>query len=119
MGKADNSKDYIPFDSMEDMLDCYRQSLEAKNRSHKTISWYLDILKRFFKFLESSGQLKPVEQVCKKKLEAYILYLQQATKWPNSTFSKTNQCNFITFLHPGSRQGCQSFLELAGGRRIY
>jgi hypothetical protein len=60
MGKEEDNKYYLPFDSMEDMLDYYRQCLEAVNRSEKTVGWYTDILRRFFTFLESTTLMKPV-----------------------------------------------------------
>jgi len=96
MGEAVNFKYYLPFDSMGDMLDYYQQSLEAGNRSSKTISWYREILERFFNFLGSSGQLKPLSQLGKKELEAYILYLHQATKWPNMKYGKASLSHHLS-----------------------
>jgi site-specific recombinase XerD len=83
MGKEEDNKYYLPFDSMEDMLDNYRQCLEAANRSDKTVSWYTDILRRFFTFLESSKLMKPVPELGTKELIAYIHHLQDSGKWPN------------------------------------
>lgn len=61
----------------------YRIALEALNRSPKTVSWYLSILKRFFLFLSDNGLLKPVEQIGRKELTAYLTYLRNAVRWPN------------------------------------
>jgi integrase/recombinase XerD len=83
MGEEDNIKYYLPFDSMEDMLDYYRQCLEAANRSDKTVSWYTDIMRRFFTFLESSKLIKPVPELGIKEIREYISYLQKSGKWPN------------------------------------
>ncbi len=63
------------------LLEEYRQSLEASNRSPKTISWYLEILERFFSFLDSSGLLKPIGELGSRELRAYIANLQQARRW--------------------------------------
>ena len=63
------------------MLDDYRLSLEALNRSPRTISWYLDILTRYFLFLESNGRLKPIHQLGTYELRAYLLHLRESTRW--------------------------------------
>lgn len=83
MGEAVSIKYYLPFDSIEDILDYYRQCLEAANRSQKTVSWYTDILRRFFNFLESSTLMKPVTELSIKELREYIHHLQKSGKWPN------------------------------------
>jgi integrase/recombinase XerD len=83
MGEEKDTKYYLPFDSVEDMLDYYRQCLEAANRSQKTIGWYMDILRRFFAFLESSKLIKPVPELGIKEIREYISYLQKSVKWPN------------------------------------
>ncbi|MFC1894279.1 tyrosine-type recombinase/integrase [Chloroflexota bacterium] len=70
--------------SWVDLLDSYRFSLKAANRSPKTISWYLDILERFFRFLSESGLLKPISEIGTSEVREYILYLQQAERWPNN-----------------------------------
>lgn len=37
------------------------------------------------------------------------MYLQQVTKWPNSTFSKTNQCNLSPFSIQGHVRAVKAF----------
>jgi site-specific recombinase XerD len=81
-------------------LQDYRLNLEAANRSPKTISWYLSNLDRYFRFLADSGLLKPLEQLGRKELTAYITHLQQATRWPNKPERNDNQK-----LSPSSIQG--------------
>ena len=66
------------------MLDYYRSSLMAANRSPKTISWYLEILTRFFAFLKSNSSAGQIEQLGKDELKAYVLHLQESVKWANS-----------------------------------
>ncbi|MFC2003505.1 hypothetical protein ACFLV4_06155 [Chloroflexota bacterium] len=39
----------IDSEPVEEIMDSYRLHLEALCRSHKTISWYLEILKRYFR----------------------------------------------------------------------
>jgi len=51
------------------------------NRSLKTISWYLEILKRYFAFLELAKLLRPITEMGKKELSAYVLHLQSSTRW--------------------------------------
>lgn len=70
-------------DSIEKLLDYYVASLKAANRSPKTVSWYLEILKRFFAFLSAESILKVVQDMGAAELTAYVLYLQQAERWPN------------------------------------
>jgi len=66
------------------LLEEYRLSLQAMNRSPKTMSWYLEILDRYFGFLGSNSLLKPVQQLGTHELKAYILHLQKANRWPNN-----------------------------------
>lgn len=65
------------------ILDEYRLSLEAANRSRKTISWYLDILGRYFTFLRVNNLVKPINQMGRQELRAYIRHLQVASRWDN------------------------------------
>ena len=64
-----------------ELLDEYRLCLQAENKSPKTISWYLDILTRYFTFLKSRRLLKPIGQMGTVELRAYLLHLQQADRW--------------------------------------
>ena len=70
--------------SLDSLLIQYRLHLEATNKSPKTISWYLDILRRFFDFLELNNLVKPVDELNKEALEAYILHRKTAQRWPNN-----------------------------------
>ena len=45
---------------IEALLDAYRRYLEAANRSPKTISWYMEILRRFFDFLDFNNLTKSI-----------------------------------------------------------
>jgi len=63
------------------LLDEYRVCLGVLNRSPKTISWYLEILKRYFAFLEMGKLLRPINEISKKELSAYVVHLQSSTRW--------------------------------------
>ncbi|GAI89455.1 unnamed protein product, partial [marine sediment metagenome] len=70
------------------LLDEYKLSLEAQNRSLKTIEWYAAILRSFFGYLKMSGLLKPVDELGQKELKAYISHRQNAKRWPNNPHIK-------------------------------
>jgi integrase/recombinase XerD len=74
--------------SWEAILSKYEVSLKAANRSPKTIKGYREILRRYFQYLKETGQLKPVENMGKPGLTAYILYLQQKNKWEGNRVIK-------------------------------
>lgn len=69
-----------------DILYEYRLSLKAANRSHKTITWYMDILKRYFAFLKSNNLVKQVQELRTGEPKAYVLHLQNSTRWPNNPY---------------------------------
>lgn len=81
--KVDNGGTTVFLLLARGILEQYGQNLEALNRSPKTISWYMDILRRFFDFLELNGVTKPIHELGKEELRAYILHLQNARRWPN------------------------------------
>ena len=74
--------------SPDSLLIQYRLSLETSNKSPKTIKWYLDILYRFFNFLELNNLMKPIDELGKEALEAYIIHRKTAKKWPNNPYIK-------------------------------
>jgi len=63
------------------LLEEYRLTLQALNRSPKTISWYSEILRSYFDFLESNSMLKPVGEMGTHELKRYILHLQKTPRW--------------------------------------
>jgi site-specific recombinase XerD len=65
-------------------LDEYALSLEASNRSPKTISWYSDILRRYFGHLREQGLSKPASELGREELRAFIHTRQNAVRWPNN-----------------------------------
>ena len=82
------AKETIEYDLQEitGLLDEYKSCLETLNRSPKTIGWYTDILRKFFGYLEVNGLMKPVSELGKKELKAYISYRQNARRWPNNPY---------------------------------
>jgi len=79
---ADQNQRPDPKQVINSLLLQYKLSLQAGNRSPKTISWYFDILEQYFSFLEINNLLKPIEELGKQELKAYVLYLQAKTiRW--------------------------------------
>ncbi len=76
-------------------------SLEAANRSSRTIEWYLEILRRFFGFLEQNGNSTTITDIGRKEVRAYIKYLQGAPRWPH----RLNNGKDLGKLSPHSVQG--------------
>ena len=105
--KEPTDKDEITVDgiSIPEILDEYWRDLQALNRSNKTISWYRDILKRYFSFLMENEQLKPLADFGKRELSDYLLHLQNTTRWANKSQTKSNYGQTISILHPGACQG--------------
>lgn len=66
---------------LEDIVVQYGYSLEAANRSTKTISGYMDVLHRFQRFLESEGLTKPIGALGKSEVREYVRHLQNSTRW--------------------------------------
>ena len=74
--------------SVVELLDHYRIYLETSNKRQKTIKWYLDILGKYFNFLELSNLMKSVDELGKEALEAYIIYRKTTKRWPNNPHIK-------------------------------
>jgi len=70
-----------PLHFFEELLEEYRRSLQAANRSPKTISSYFEVLPRFFRFLDAQGPFKGLAALGPRDLEAYILHLQTVDRW--------------------------------------
>lgn len=91
--------------SFRELLDEYRLSLEAMNRSPKTISWYMEIMRRYFAFLESDSLLKPVQQLGTQDVRAYVLHLQAASRWANKPNMKKVTGKPVTIFRSGPCKG--------------
>ncbi len=65
---------------LSDIINQYRYSLEAINRSQKTISWYMDILSRYSRYLEMGGCTKPINELGRHELESYIKHLKNSIR---------------------------------------
>jgi len=63
------------------LLDEYKLSLEAANRMPKTISWYFDVLNRYFKFLQGNELLVPIQELGTKGITAYLIRLKTSSRW--------------------------------------
>ena len=68
--------------SVDGLLECYRSSMKAANRSPKTVDWTIPIVQRFFSYLQTAGLGKPVNEIGPADLKSFILDLQNAPRWP-------------------------------------
>ena len=94
---------------IEDLLSAYRRHLEAANRSPKTISWYMEILRRFFDFLDLNNLTKSIRDIGREELRTYILHLQSARKWPNSPYIKANKGSLSPYSIQGHVRAIKAF----------
>ena len=97
-------------ESPKDLLENYSMSLKAGNRSHKTIDWYLGILKMYFGFLSQGNMLKPVDQMGSQELQAYLLHLEERSRWPENKHIKNKG-----ILSPSSIQGYARAIKVFWG----
>jgi len=72
----------------EDLLTVYRAHLEAANRSPKTISWYMEMLRRFFSYLRFNSSTQSIHDIGREELRTYIAYLKGVKRWTDSPYVK-------------------------------
>jgi integrase/recombinase XerD len=94
---------------IEDLLNAYGRHLEAANRSPKTISWYMEILRRFLDFLDFNNLTKPIQDLGREEVRTYILYLQSTRKWPNSPYIKADKGNLSPYSVLGHVRTIKAF----------
>ena len=103
-----NTKDSL-LQSFAALLEDYRLDLEALNRSPRTISWYMEIIPRYFLFLESRSLLKPLHLLGTKELREYIIYLQKATRWADNPNVKKTTGRLSPFSIQGHVRALKAF----------
>ena len=64
-------------------LHSYQVSLEASGRSLKTLKSYFEILEQYFYFLQSNGMLKSPDEIGRRELNEYLIYLKNRKRRPN------------------------------------
>lgn len=94
---------------VRNLLSAYERHLEAANRSPKTISWYMDILRRFFHFLDANHLSKPVPDIGREEVRAYISYLQHTRKWSNSPYIKGDKGGLSPYSIQGHVRAVKAF----------
>ena len=115
MNKRTGNHRRPPFSSLsgqsspEEMLDEYRLALRAENKSPKTISWYLDILTRYFQFLASQRLLKPIGQMGAAEFRAYLLHLQKADRWSGHPHIRGGRGGLSPFSIQGHARAIKAF----------
>ena len=97
---------HIPWKTL---LADYSVSLELLNRSPKTISWYNDILNRYFSFLESNNLLKPIGELGTHELKAYLSQLKSSSKWENKQDTKGNKGKLSPYSIQGHVRAIKAF----------
>ncbi len=97
---------HIPWNTL---LADYRVSLELLNRSPKTISWYLDILNRYFTFLESNNLLKPVAELGTTEFKAYLSQLKSSSKWQGKPDIKDDKGKLSPYSIQGHVRAIKAF----------
>lgn len=91
------------------IIDDYLNDLKLKNLSHSTITWYSDIIHRYFNFLEQSCLIKPVDGLGKKELKLYIAHLQKATRWQGSKHKKGDKGKLSPYTIQGHVRAIKAF----------
>ncbi len=104
----DNTKDSL-LQSFAALLEDYRLDLEALNRSPRTISWYMEIIPRYFLFLESRSLLKPLHLLGTTELREYITHLQKATRWADNPNIKKATGKLSPFSIQGHVRAIKAF----------
>jgi len=96
--------------SIKLLIEEYQLALEAGNRSQKTISWYLDILdKFFFKYLPSQGIIRPIVELGREEARSYIKHLQNSNRWPNRVHQDREYGKLSPFTIQGKIRALKAF----------
>ncbi len=96
--------------SWNDLLAQYRMSLEAANRSPRTIEWYMDILQHFFLgYLGSRNIIKPINEIGREEVRTYVKHLQGSKRWPNKTHSTKDYGKLSPFTIQGKVRALKAF----------
>ncbi len=108
--KLDKKTTEYNLQEITELLNEYKLSLEAQNRSIKTIEWYAAILRSFFDFLKINVLLKPVSELGQKELLAYISYRQNAKRWPNNPhINEENRGKLSPYSIQGDARAIKAF----------
>ena len=96
--------------SIKLLIEEYKLNLEAGNRSQKTISWYLDILdKFFFKYLPSERIIRPIDKLGREEVRSYIKHLQSSNRWPNRVHQDREYGKLSPFTIQGRIRALKAF----------
>ena len=95
---------------IEVLISEYKLSLDAANRSRKTISWYLDILNDFFFiYLPLQGISKPIAELGRKEVESYVRHMQTSKRWPKRLHPEKNPVSLSPFTIQGKVRTLKAF----------
>ncbi|MGD9118536.1 MAG: tyrosine-type recombinase/integrase, partial [Dehalococcoidia bacterium] len=104
--------------SWNDILAQYRLSLEAANRSPRTIEWYFQILRSFFHFLKERRYTTDINQISRGEVRAYIKYLQEAERWANKPKNGKDRGNMSSYSIQGHIRAIKAFFGWLAGDGI-
>jgi site-specific recombinase XerD len=97
-------------ESIKLLLDEYRLSLDAANRSRKTISWYMDILNDFFfNYIPLQGTIKPITELGREEVRGYIQHMHNSRKWPKRMCQGTDLGKLSPFTIQGKVRALKAF----------
>jgi site-specific recombinase XerD len=99
----------LPQVSLKKLLHEYKLDLEAANRSPKTISRYIYTLSGLADFLESNGIAKPVSELGRKDISAYVRHLQNSGKWSNRVNNGKNPGKLSPYTVQGHVRDFKAF----------
>ena len=94
--------DKLSFFNIDALLEQYKQHLDILNRSSSTITWYEDILRKFFRFLVDKFGFISLDEIVVNHLEAYIAHRKNTKRWEKNIFIRQE---LKTKLSPFSIQG--------------
>jgi site-specific recombinase XerD len=96
---------------VENLFKEYSLYLQALGRSEKTMSWYLQILNRFFAFLESNQEPDDISRIDRKVITRYILHLRESPRWPGKNFIGNDSGNLSPFSIQGHVRALKAFFS--------
>jgi len=67
-----------------DLIQGFKISCMAENKSPKTTEWYLCFLEKFYRFLEDNGYPTRITKLDKTHIRAFILHLQKEARTPHT-----------------------------------
>ena len=71
--------------NIKNLIQGFKLSCQAENKSPKTVEWYNSFLERFAQFLAIRGLPADIADISTTHIRHFIRYLQTEAKVPNTT----------------------------------